>query len=182
MQQSHAAFVSHTSSTFLSSSSLSRNFSSLSSSCRFHSQSPSPPFVVPLSPLHSVAAPQPRAQLVQQQQQTCIQFPSSPSSTHNSCHPPCTSQWSMTPWLMSISSHQVRQMMTHFNVIHRIMIIAVFVLPAELQGLGTRNRHAALVSIGCDIAESVCDNIVFPHHEFIALMFHLVFSALLLTP
>lgn len=175
MQQSHTAFVSHTSSTFLSTSNLSHNFSS--SLCRFHSQSPS---FIPLSP-PVVVTTQPRAQPIQQQQQAYTQFPQ-PSSAHSSCHPQCTSQWTMTPWSVSMSSRQVRQMMTHLNVIHRIMIIAVFVLPAELQGLGTRNRHAALVSIGCDIAESICDNIVFPHHEFIALMFHLVFSALLLTP
>lgn len=170
MQQSHTAFVSHTfSSKFLSSSS---NISP--SSCRFRSQSPSSSPVIPLlSPL-IVPVAQPRAHHVNHHQQ---QRPS-PSPGHSS-H--CTSHgWMMTP--SSMTSHQVRQFMIPLNVIHRIMVIVVFVLPAELQGLGTRNRHAALVSIGCDIAESVCDNIVFPHHELIALMFHLIFSALLLTP
>lgn len=62
------------------------------------------------------------------------------------------------------------------------VIVAFTLHSAEFQGMAYRSNTAAAVSIICDIGDSVFAELSFNHHDMIALIFHLIYSLLLLVP
>lgn len=80
--------------------------------------------------------------------------------------------------VLPLSRHARRRL----SIAQRLVITLVFVMPPQLQGAAFRNRTAAVFSMACDVAESLCSWLPFPHHELIALFLHLTVSLLMLSP
>lgn len=127
--------------------------------------SPSRAFRAAISPRATAQWPEP----------TCN--PTTPSSSSSPSSSPLSPS-SLPPPSSSLSSSSRARLRQQT----RSLVSLLIVLPAQASGLALRNASAALFSIACDIAESLCHAVCFPHHELVALCLHLVVSLLLLTP